>query len=244
MMENANTSENDERGTVGAIIVAAGRGLRMGGQDKTLTPVMGKPLVLYSLEVFSDSPGVTAVVLVVSAENMDACRRLVEEHGLDKVAGLHVGGKRRQDSVSRGLEAMPDTAWTIVHDGARPCVDAAMIARGIGAAHRHGAAVAAVPVKDTIKAAGNDRTVSETIDRERLWAAQTPQVFRTELLRGAHRSVKADVTDDAAMVEACGGTVSLFMGSYENIKVTTPEDIAIAEAILARRPARVPGGTR
>ena len=136
---------------------------------------------------------------------------------------------------------MPDPGSTIVHDGARPCVDAATIARGVSAVHRHGAAIAAVPVKDTIKSAARDRRVVETVDREGLWAAQTPQVFRTALLREAHESLDGDFTDDAAMVEASGGTVTLFMGSYDNVKVTTPEDLAVAEVVLARRAGAATG---
>ena len=235
MQRNPSLREGDHASATGAIIVAAGRGLRMGGRDKVLTALLGEPLVMYSLEVFNDAPGVSAIVLVVSADNLDTCRRLVEERGLRKVTDVRVGGERRRDSVSLGLEGMPDPGSTIVHDGARPCVDAATIARGIDAVHRHGAAVAAVPVKDTIKSATRDRRVTKTIDREGLWAAQTPQVFRTQVLKDAHGALEGDFTDDAAMVEARGGTVSLFMGSYDNIKVTTPEDVAIAEAILANR---------
>ena len=236
MCEDHQVPENcGESQTVGAIIVAAGRSLRMGGQDKILAPLLGKPLVLWSLRVFNDSAEVTAIVLVVSRENIERSRRLVEEHDLHKITDVCAGGERRQDSVRRGLEAMQDTVWTVVHDGARPCVDAAMITRGLEAARGQGAAVAAVPVKDTIKVAGPDRTVTETVDRKSLWVAQTPQVFKTEVLANAHRAVQSEVTDDAAMVEGSGGTVGLFMGSYENIKVTTPVDIAIAEAIIAGR---------
>ena len=159
----------------------------------------------------------------------------MDEHGLDKVIDVRVGAGRRQDSVRTGLDGMPDPGSTIVHDGARPCVDAATIARGVSAVHRHGAAIAAVPVTDTIKSAARDRRVVETVDRDGLWAAQTPQVFRTALLREAHDALDGDFTDDAAMVEARGGTVTLFMGSYDNVKVTTPEDMAVAEVVLARR---------
>ena len=235
MPRTPDSKQADSPGAVGAIVVAAGRSLRMGGVDKITALLLGKPLVLYSLEAFEASPHVSAVVLVVSEDNLEACRRIVEEHALRKVVDVRVGAGRRQDSVRVGLDGMPDPGWTIVHDGARPCVDAATISRGVFAARRHGAAIAAVPVKDTIKSAARDRRVVETIDRDGLWAAQTPQVFRTALLREAHESLDGDFTDDAAMVEALGGTVTLFTGAYDNVKVTTPEDLAVAEVVLARR---------
>ncbi len=214
----------------------------MGGVDKIMAPLLGKPLVLYSLEAFEASPAVSSIVLVVAEHNLDTCRRMVGENGLDKVVDVRVGAGRRQDSVRVGLDGMPDPGYTIVHDGARPCIDGATIARGVSAVQRHGAAIAAVPVKDTIKLAARDRRVLKTIDRDGLWAAQTPQVFRTTLLRDAHDALGGDFTDDAAMVEASGGTVTLFMGSHDNVKVTTPEDMAVAEVILARRAGRSPGG--
>ena len=242
MQRTADSRQGEFPGAVGAIVVAAGRSLRMGGLDKITAPLLGKPLVLYSLEALEASPAVSVVVLVVSEDNLEACRRIVEQSGLRKVVDVRVGAGRRQDSVRVGLDGMPDPGSTIVHDGARPCVDAATIARGVSAVHRHGAAIAAVPVKDTIKSAARDRRVVETIDRDGLWAAQTPQVFRTAVLRDAHDALDGDFTDDAAMVEALGGTVTLFMGSHDNVKVTTPEDMAVAEVILARRAGRSPGG--
>ena len=235
MQRTPESRQGDYPGAAGAIVVAAGRSLRMGGLDKIMAPLLGKPLVLYSLEAFNASPAVSVIVLVVAEHNLEACRRIVDENGLDKVIDVRVGAGRRQDSVRIGLDGMPDPGSTIVHDGARPCVDAATIARGVAAVHRHGAAIAAVPVKDTIKLAARDRRVLKTIDRDGLWAAQTPQVFRTAVLRDAHDIFDGDFTDDAAMVEARGGTVTLFMGSYDNLKVTTPEDMAVAEIVLARR---------
>ena len=235
MPRTEDSKQGDFPGAAGAIVVAAGRSLRMGGVDKITTPLLGKPLVLYSLEAFESSPAVSVVVLVVSEDNLEACRRIVEERGLLKVVDVRVGAGRRQDSVRIGLDAMPDPGWTVVHDGARPCVDAATIARGVSAVRRHGAAIAAVPVKDTIKSAARDRRVVKTIDRDGLWAAQTPQVFSTALLREAHDTLDGDFTDDAAMVEALGGTVALFAGAYDNVKVTTPEDLAVAEVFLARK---------
>jgi 2-C-methyl-D-erythritol 4-phosphate cytidylyltransferase len=133
-----------------------------------------------------------------------------------------------------------ETEWTVVHDGARPCVDGAMIETGLREARDTGAAVAAVPVKDTIKAVGTGRVVTETLDREGLWLIQTPQVFRTDLLTAAHEEVSEDVTDDASMLERCGHAVKVFMGSYDNVKVTVPEDVSIVEAVLRGRGRAVP----
>ena len=219
---------------VGVVIVAAGASRRMGGVDKILSPVLGRALISYPLAAFNDSERVSSIVLVVSADRLDACRRLVDEQVFHKV-DVCEGGARRQDSVRLGLDRLRSTEWTMVHDGARPMVDAAMIDAGLEAARETGAAIAAVPVKDTIKAAGPDGMVLRTVDREGLWVAQTPQVFRTELLVEAHGRTADDVTDDASMVERMGGRVKLFMGSNDNLKVTSPEDLRLVEALVRAR---------
>jgi 2-C-methyl-D-erythritol 4-phosphate cytidylyltransferase len=228
----------DPTPTVGAIIVAAGSARRMGGVDKVLVPLNGHPLVSYSLRVFNDCPMVGAIVLVMSPHNIEEGRRLVARYGWGKVRDVCVGGDRRQESVRRGLDVIRDTDLTVVHDAARPCLDEDMIVRGLAGVGQSGAAIAAVPVKDTIKSAGRDLVVKRTIPRDGLWAVQTPQVFDTGLLYEAHQHVTEDVTDDASMIERRGGTIRIFMGSYENIKVTTMEDVATAEAILKGRAAK------
>ena len=232
LLASGDTTDDHYDGAAGAIIVAAGASRRMGGVDKILAPLLGEPLIAYSLRVFAESPLVGSIVLVMSQDNVEHGRLLVKRNGWHKVREVCAGGDRRQESVRIGLEKLPDSQWTIVHDGARPLVDLEMLDKGLSAAKETGAAVAAVPVKDTIKSARPDLSVAETISREGLWVAQTPQVFRTELLVRAHRRVLEDVTDDATMVERLGGVVRLFMGSYANIKVTTPEDLEVAEAIL------------
>ena len=145
------------------------------------------------------------------------------------------GGARRQDSVQKGLERLPNAQWVIIHDVARPCVDRSMVYRGLEAAQATGAAVAAVPVTDTVKVVEEGVRVVETLERSRLWAVQTPQVCRRDLLEAAFAQVRDDVTDEATMVERLGHTVHVFPGDYGNLKVTTPQDLAIAEAILASR---------
>ena len=223
-------------GNVGAVIVAAGRSTRMGGVDKTFAPILGVPLVAHSLDRFESSPRIDQVVLVLAEDSLDRGRKLVQERGYRKVAHVCAGGQRRQDSVRNGLELLSPCDWVMVHDGARPCFDDDLLQRGLDAAAECGSAVAGVPVKDTIKLVSPDRMVNETPDRSSLWAAQTPQVFRYSLLLEAHRAwtndAAGDVTDDAAMVEALGHPVKMFLGAFQNIKVTTAEDLVIAEVFL------------
>ncbi len=204
----------------------------MGGVDKTFAPLLGVPLVAHTLDRFESSPRVDQVVLVLAEDSLDRGRKLVQERGYRKVAHVCAGGQRRQDSVRNGLELLSPCDWVMVHDGARPCLDEAMLQRGLDAAAECGSAVAGVPVKDTVKLVSPDQTVKETPNRSSLWAAQTPQVFRYSLLLEAHRTCTGDVTDDAAMVEALGHPVKMFLGAFQNIKVTTAEDLVIAEVFL------------
>ena len=229
---------------VGAVVVAAGGSRRMGGTDKLFAPLMGRPLIAYSLDTLNGAPEVDAIILVLSRGNLEEGRRLARSGAWAKVADICVGGARRQDSVRHGVDRLPDAGWVIVHDGARPFIEGGMIARGLAEARSTGAAVAAVPVNDTIKSADTDQIVNQTIPRDGLWAVQTPQVFRRDLLMDAHRQVQDDVTDDAAMVERAGGRVRLFMGSYHNLKITTPDDMLLAEGILRARTAQDPSTSR
>ena len=216
----------------GAVIVAAGRSARMDGVDKTFAPVLGQPLVAHTLDRFESSPLIDQIVLVLAEDSLERGRQLVQERAYRKVAHVCAGGQRRQDSVRNGLELLSPCDWVMVHDGARPCFDEDMLQRGLDAAAGCGSAVAGVPVKDTIKLVSSDQMVNETPDRSLLWAAQTPQVFRYDLLLEAHRACPQDVTDDAAMVESLGHPVKMFLGAYENIKVTTAGDLIIAETFL------------
>lgn len=223
---------------VGALIVAAGASRRMEGLDKIAAPLLGRPLISYSLEALASHPLVNEVVLVLAPEKVEWGRGLVRDGGWERVQAVCAGGSRRQDSVARGLEQLSPCAWVLVHDGARPCLDGELILRGLEAARETGAAVLALPVADTLKRAGADGLVVETLPRDGLWAVQTPQVFRRELLEEAHLRVKETVTDDAAMVECLGHDVRLAQGSPANLKVTTVEDLALAEAILSLRQGR------
>ncbi len=219
---------------VGAIIVAAGRGERMGGVDKMFTPLGGNHILARVIDVFHRCQSVGQIVVVVAEENMERCRQLVAEHGWSKVTEVCPGGRRRQDSVAAGLSRLKDCDWVVIHDGARPLVTEALINRGLAEAQETGAAVAAVPVTDTIKVAGDDRLVRETPPRDNLWAVQTPQVFRYDIISETYRQVTAEVTDDASLVEQLGYRVKLYMGSYDNIKITTPDDLALAQVLWQR----------
>ena len=218
---------------VGAIIASAGASLRMGGVDKTLAPLGGEPLIARTVEAFERSPHVGTLVLMVAARNVEAVRKLANERGWTKVAGVFAGGERRQDTVRLGLAALGPCDWVVVHDGARPLVGGALIADGLAAAAPTGASVAALPAAETIKRVDADGRVLETLERGALVIAQTPQVFRRDLLERAHREVTGEVTDDAAMVERLGVEVRIFAGDPANLKVTTPSDLAVAEALLA-----------
>lgn len=221
--------------TLGAIIVAAGSGTRMGGIDKLFAPLAGRPVLAHTLRAFEDCPAVGRAVLVMSAGDLDRGRDLVRARGFRKVAAVCAGGVRRQDSVRLGLEALGPCGYVAVHDGGRPLVAPDLIARGLEAARETGAAVPTVPLADTIKEAAPDGTVLRTLDRSRLHAVQTPQVFRYDLLARAHRGVTSDVTDDAAMLEALSLPVKLFPGDRRNLKITTPEDLDLAAALMAQR---------
>ena len=222
---------------VGAVILCAGRSTRMGGVDKSLAALGGQPLVLHALRAFEASSRVHEVVLVASQANLAEAERLCEAEGLTKVSAVRLGGERRQDSVRLGLAALGACEWVLVHDGARPLVSQRLIADALDAAQATGAAAPAVRPKDTIKEVGGAGEVAATLDRERLAAVQTPQAFRRALLERAHAEVAGDATDDAAMVERLGVRVRVYEGDYANIKVTTPDDLAVAEALLARRGA-------
>ncbi len=219
---------------VGAVIVAAGESQRMGGIDKMLALLGSKPLLVATIRTFQDCPLVSQIIVVVNGKNREECQHLVTEEGLSKVSDVCLGGRQRQDSVAAGLKRLERCHWVIIHDGARPLVTADLVKRGLEVARETGAAVAAVPVKDTIKVAGNDGIVRQTPPRQNLWAVQTPQVFRIDLITEAYQKAHSDVTDDASLVEQLGYQVKLYLGSYDNIKVTTPDDLALAELLWAR----------
>lgn len=223
------------RARVGAVVVAAGSSQRMGGLDKIFASIAGKPVLGHVLRVFQGCSLVDQVVVVLNAAGLERGREVVETEGFSKVVALCRGGERRQDSVAEGLKQLAGCHWAVIHDGARPCVTADLIERGLDEARQTGAAIAGVPVKETMKVVDSGQVVRDTPERRNLWVAQTPQIFRSDIIVQAHRQTSQEVTDDAAAVEALGYKVKVYMGSYENIKVTTPEELALAEIILRER---------
>jgi 2-C-methyl-D-erythritol 4-phosphate cytidylyltransferase len=204
----------------------------MDGVDKIFAPLGGKPALAYVLDAFEKCEAVNQIVVVVRENNVKRCRELIKKQKPTKAIEVCVGGKRRQDSVMAGLKELKQCDWVVIHDGARPLVTKGLIEQGLEAARDTGAAAAAVPVTDTVKMAGDDRIVRQTPPRQNLWAVQTPQVFGYNLIFKAYQQAKGEVTDDASLVEALGSKVKLYVGSYDNIKVTTGNDLMIAEALL------------
>jgi len=223
-----------DRQKVGAVIVAAGKSQRMGGVDKVLALLGEKPVVARVLDVFQGCRSIDQIVVVLSRQNLKQGQQLVAEQMWSKVTDVCPGGKRRQDSVVAGLNRLSNCGWVVIHDGARPLVTEDLIERGLEAATETGAAVTAIPVTDTIKVAGDDLIVQGTPPRRNLWAVQTPQVFRFDIIAEAYRQAKDEVTDDASPVEQLGYQVKLYLGSDDNIKVTTPADLAIAQVLWGK----------
>jgi 2-C-methyl-D-erythritol 4-phosphate cytidylyltransferase len=222
--------------TLVAILAAAGRGDRL-GQPKQLLDLAGKPVVAWSLELFERSPLVDAIYIACEPEQRDLFEAAAAEHAPSRTRAIVLGGDTRQASVYAALSAIsPAPGFVLVHDGARPFLSHDVLGRVVAAAQRTGAAIAAMPVKDTVKLASG-RMIERTLSREALWSAQTPQAFAYELFIAAHAQALADGyvgTDDAALVERMGTPVELVMGSYGNLKITTPEDLEVARHLAAR----------
>ena len=219
-----------------AIVPAAGTGKRM-GQDvpKQFLSIRGKPIFIYTLEVLDRCSEVDEVILVMTPAHLDRAREYIKEFGIQKVIQVIEGGRERQDSVMNGLNILNQPSVVLVHDGVRPFATEQQIEAVIQAVKKHGAAILAVPVKNTIKRINEDK-VEVTLNRNLLWQVQTPQGFRFDWLKRAYEQAYADkcyMTDDSALVERLGHTVHVVQGDYKNIKITAPEDLAVAEAYLA-----------
>jgi len=220
---------------VSAIVLAAGRGERFKSKiPKPLVKINSKPLIIYSLEALSKSPRIREIIVVVNSLNQKQIIRCIKKYRIKKVAKIVLGGKERQDSVSCGLKAVnPAADLVLIHDAARPCINTELIHALISKAKKTGSAIAGVPVKATIKEVCGNIRVKRTLNRNNLWEIQTPQVFKKKLILEAYRKYgKFPVTDDAMLVEKSGRKVYLVQGSYNNMKVTAPEDLLIAGAII------------
>lgn len=225
-----------------AIVLSAGSGSRMKSDiPKQYLPLLEKPVIYYSLMAFQNSP-VDEIILVSGANDIEYCRKeIVERYGLSKVTRIVAGGKERYDSVYEGL-CSTDAEYVLIHDGARPVLTSHLIDRMIQGVENTGACIAAMPVKDTIKLSDEHKQVASTPDRNHLWMVQTPQCFARTLLEESYEILKCkqkagenvpDITDDAMIVEyATGKKITLVEGAYTNLKITTPEDLAVAEIFL------------
>jgi 2-C-methyl-D-erythritol 4-phosphate cytidylyltransferase len=226
---------------VAALIPAAGSGQRMGGTvPKPYQVLQGREILARTLDVFEACAAIDEVWLVVAADLHDFCRqRIVEPYGFRKVRDLVAGGAARQESVWRGLQRVSDaTDLVVVHDGVRPFVTASLLQRTLDSAVQHGAAIAAVPLHDTLKRVSAAGQVEATIPRERLWRTQTPQAFRRTLLLQAFEhawQAGLQATDEAALVEALGHPVHVVPGIEQNVKITTPDDLDTCEGFLRRQ---------
>lgn len=223
--------------TYEVIIPAAGQGTRMGaGKNKLFIELNGVPVIIHTLKVFDNDEWCKGIILAVNPIEETLFKEMLTKYRIQKVSTLVAGGNERQQSVYNGLKAVKTEGVVLVHDGARPFIDQSTIHQLVCEAEASGAATVAVPVKDTIKKVSN-KSVLETVERSSLWAVQTPQAFRVSILRSAHGEAERKSfsgTDDASLVEFEGGHVSVVEGDYDNIKLTTPEDIYFAEAIIRK----------
>jgi 2-C-methyl-D-erythritol 4-phosphate cytidylyltransferase/2-C-methyl-D-erythritol 2,4-cyclodiphosphate synthase len=224
--------------TVAAIIPAAGSGTRMGlDHPKQFHLLAGSPILVHTVRTFANADCIDLIVVVVPAERVDSTKDLLREYNLfNSAVSVLAGGKRRQDSVKCGLDSLPaGVDVVLVHDGARPLVTTDIILRCTQAAEESGAAIAAVPVKDTLKKGDTENRIIKTVDRATLWQAQTPQAVRVSLLLAAYKAAgSCDVTDEASLLEFTGIPVQLVEGSETNIKITRPDDLIIAEKIMQK----------
>ena len=223
------------------IIPAAGQGKRMkAGKNKQFIELNEIPIIIHTLRVFEKHAHCTGIILVTNEAEKSDFQYLIEKFQIQKVHQLVSGGKERQDSVYNGLKAVNDEKLVLVHDGARPFVTHQSIDHLVTKATETGASILAVPVKDTIKKV-EDGIVAETVERATLWSVQTPQAFQLNMILEAHAHARNEGylgTDDASLLERTGQPVSIVAGDYTNIKITTPEDLYIAEAILKRNGER------
>ncbi|WP_313758341.1 2-C-methyl-D-erythritol 4-phosphate cytidylyltransferase [Tissierella sp.] len=223
---------------VSVIIAAAGMSNRMGSKiNKQFIAIDGKPILAHTIEKFERCRYIDEIILVAKEEEIEYCRKeIVKRYKFNKVANIIRGGKERQDSIYNGILALSEkTDIVLTHDGARPFVNIENIEDGIKGTTAYGACVIGVPVTDTIKVVGENKTIDNTPQRALLWAAQTPQCFLKHILiKGYERAISNGFigTDDSSIVERIGYDVKMIMGSYENIKITTPKDIILAESLF------------
>lgn len=221
------------------MVLAAGQGKRMkAGRNKQFIELEGKPVIIHTLTVFENDPMCEEIKLVINEKEIPIFKELLATYQIAKVSEMVLGGNERQDSVYNGLLRMENAEIVLVHDGARPFIRQEVIHRLVEKAKLEGAAIVGVPVKDTIKKVNSDLLIMETVERAALWLIQTPQAFRYPILQKAHLQAKEEQylgTDESSLVERIGVPVHMVEGDYENIKLTTPEDLIVANAILKKQ---------
>jgi 2-C-methyl-D-erythritol 4-phosphate cytidylyltransferase len=224
-----------------AVIPAAGSGTRMGSKKaKQFIDLCGKPLLAVTLNRFQECDLVDSIVVAVSGSDVDYCLgEIVYKYKLNKVLKVIAGGKRRQDSVRKGVEAVANSCkWVLIHDGVRPLVSGTLISRVIEAARNSRAVITGLPVKESVKEVNGQGGVLRSVDRSNLWLVQTPQIFRYEDIYQAHQdAIKYDwqeATDDAFLIEKMGVPITMIEGQEENIKITTPKDLKIAQSLISK----------
>lgn len=220
---------------VTAIILAAGKGTRMKGDSNKVFLKLKKPILGHTIHAFEKNEQITDIIIVANESEIETVENIVTTHNFSKVTKIVNGGDTRQESCYNGVYACGDCDIIIIHDGARPFVRQDTINESIKDSDEHGVSVVGVPTKDTIKVIDKDSFVSKTLDRSKLWSVQTPQTFKAEIIRKAHEKALDDGfigTDDTSLVERLGYKVKLTMSHYDNIKITTPDDLFMAEKIL------------
>lgn len=229
----------DDFTMTGAIILAAGKGERMGNVDKAFLSLGPKPMVAYSLLAFENCQDIDHIVLVVRKDRIDAAKGMARMFGISKLVKIVSGGSKRQDSVKAGLAALPPECTLVaIHDAARPLVTGELISLCVDSARKTGSGVAAHKIVDTVKECDKGLKVISTVDRERLWAVETPQAFSADLLREAAANLaatKATVTDDAGAIELLGKPVHLVEWKKPNLKVTVVDDLQVVSALMEHK---------
>lgn len=238
IFKRKNTDETKKHPFVSALIVAAGNATRMQGIDKQFLELDGVPVLLRTVMEFANSPWIQEIVIATKEENIPIVFSMLKEYNVPKIKDIVCGGKTRADSVVSALQRVSkESEWVAIHDGARPLVTSQVIETTLHKAFEYGAAATGVKVKDTIKQVNQEQQIVSTPERSTLWAVHTPQIFKTIDYKNALATVpnSQNFTDDCKLMEEAGTPVYMVEGSYENIKITTPEDIILAEAILKGR---------
>jgi len=223
---------------ISCVVPSAGKGKRLKGKkEKPFIDIRNRPLFLHTVKALEGCSLIDEIIVVVSPRHLKACKGLLKKYRCKKVTGVLPGGRYRFDSVKNGLKAVKEADIILIHDGARPFVNSSLIKRVINGVKKYGAALCATPSRQTLKTVNRNSVIVETPKRKFIWEAQTPQGFRADLIKKAYKTSKDRLaTDDSLLVERLGHKVKIVKGSCRNIKITTPEDLLLAKAILDYRP--------